>query len=54
LTPELQAELQAVADAQADPADLANEFGPLKRMGQMIRREGYIRQLLHNHQSEPA
>lgn len=54
LTPEQQAELQAAADAQADPADLANEFGPLKRMGQMIRREGYIRRLLHNRQSEPA
>jgi hypothetical protein len=46
LTPEQQAELQAAADAQADPASLAIEHGPLKRMGQMIRRHAYIRQLL--------
>jgi hypothetical protein len=46
LTPEQQAECQAAADAQTDPASLALEYGPLKRMGQHIRREQYIRQLL--------
>jgi hypothetical protein len=46
LTPEQQTELQAVADAQANPASLAKETGPFKRMGQQIRREAYIRQLL--------
>ena len=46
LTPEQQAELQATADAVSNPADLALEKGPLKRMGQRIRREAYIRQLL--------
>jgi Replication initiator protein A len=52
LTPEQQAELQAAADDQADPADLANEHGALKRMGQSLRRQAYIRQLLENR--EPA
>ena len=46
LTPQQQAELQALVDSQADPALLALERGPLKRMGQHIRREAYIRQLL--------
>ena len=46
LTPEQQAELDAAAIAQADPATLAMETGPLKRMGQTIRRHEYIRQLL--------
>ena len=46
LTPEQQAEIDAASLAQADPATLAMETGPLKRMGQMIRRHTYIRQLL--------
>jgi hypothetical protein len=52
LTPEQQADLQAAADAQADPASLAIEHGPLKRMGQMIRRHGHIRQLLAIREAE--
>lgn len=43
LSPEAQVELQARADADADPATL---HGPLKNLGQTIRREEYIRQLL--------
>jgi hypothetical protein len=46
LNAEQQAELQTAADAQADPDELAKEFGPLKRMGQHIRRHAYILQLL--------
>lgn len=46
LTPEQQAELDAVSTAQADPDILAMETGPLKSMGQTIRRHAYIRQLL--------
>jgi hypothetical protein len=46
LTAEQQAELDAASTAQTDPASLAMETGPLKRMGQMIRRNEYIRQLL--------
>jgi hypothetical protein len=48
LTPEQQAALQAQADAQADPADLAGETGILKRMGQQIRRNEHIRDLLRS------
>lgn len=54
LTTQQQAELQAAADAQADPADLAIEHGPLKRMGQMIRRDQYIRKLLATRETEEA
>jgi hypothetical protein len=54
LTPEQQAEVQAKADAQADPADLAQQTGPLKSFGQTIRRQAYIRQLLKNRQPEDA
>jgi len=46
LTPEQQAELDAAAQAQAAPDDVAQEWGPLKRIGQQIRRDQYIRQLL--------
>jgi hypothetical protein len=46
LTPEQQAEIDAASIAQTDPATLAMETGPLKRMGQTIRRHEYIRQLL--------
>ncbi len=46
LTPEQQAELDAASTAQADAETLAMETGPLKRMGQTIRRHEYIRQLL--------
>ena len=52
LTPEQQAETDAAALAQADPATLALEHGPLKRMGQQIRREEYLRQVLATR--EPA
>jgi hypothetical protein len=48
LTPEQQTELDAASLAKADPATLAMETGPLKRMGQTIRRHEYIRQLLAN------
>ena len=48
LSPAEQAKLQAAADAQADPESLAAEAGPLKRMGQMIRRVEYIKQLLRD------
>jgi len=46
LTPEEQAELDAASLAQADAETLAMETGPLKRMGQTIRRHAYIRQFL--------
>lgn len=46
LSPTAQAELQVKADAQADPSQMAKERGPFKQMGQTIRRNDYIRQLL--------
>ena len=46
LTAEQQAELQAAADAQADPDDLAAEGHDFKSFGELIRRKAYIRQLL--------
>jgi hypothetical protein len=54
LTKEQQADLQAAADAQADHESLARETGPLKRMGQMIRRNEHIRQILKQRQATPA
>ena len=48
LTPPQQAKLQADADAQADPESLKQEDGPLKSLGQTIRRHEYIRQLLRD------
>lgn len=54
LSPDQQAELQAKADAQADPAELAQQTGPLKSFGQTIRRQAYIRQLLKNRQPVDA
>lgn len=54
LTPEQQATLQAAADAQADPGELARETGPLKSLGQTIRRHDYIRQFLRSQQNVPA
>ncbi len=54
LTPEQQATLQAAADAQANPEDLAQQAGPLKSLGQTIRRHEYIRQLLRNRQQATA
>jgi hypothetical protein len=53
-TPEQQATLQAQADAQADPEQLAKETGPLKSFGQTIRRHEYIRQLLRERQPAEA
>ena len=46
LTPQQQAKLQAEADAQAEAEQLARESGPLKSLGQTIRRHEHIRQLL--------
>jgi hypothetical protein len=54
LTPPQQAELDAVSRAQADPETLALEQGPLKHMGQQIRRNECIRQLLRSRQPQPA
>lgn len=54
LTPEQQAELDAATIAQADAATLAMENGPLKRMGQTIRRHEYIRQLLASREQVAA
>ena len=51
LTLQQQAELQAAADAVSNPADLALEKGPLKRLGRQIRREAYLRQLLKERQA---
>jgi hypothetical protein len=48
LTKEQQAELQARADAQTDPEQLAKETGPLKSLGKTIRRHAYIRQFLRD------
>lgn len=46
LTPSEQAALDQEANAQADLPTLDVEHGPLKELGQRIRRETYIRQLL--------
>ena len=54
LTPHQQAELQATADAQADAETRSMDEGPLKRIGQQLRRNEYIQQLLKNRQAEPA
>ena len=51
LAPEQQTELQAAADALADPASLAEEHGVFKRMGRQIRRDAYIRQVLKQRQA---
>jgi hypothetical protein len=48
LTPEQQAELDVAADAAADPELMAMDDGPLKRIGQRLRRDGYIQRLLEN------
>lgn len=54
LTPEEQATLQAAADAEADPTTRALERGPLKRMGQKIRRDAAILRLLREQGAIPA
>jgi hypothetical protein len=56
LTLEQQAELDAVANANAaaDPEMMAMDDGPLKRIGQRLRRDGYIRRLLENREQVPA
>ena len=54
LTTEQQAELDAAATAQADPAEVAQEWGALRKLGQRIRREQYIRQLLASRVAPPA
>jgi hypothetical protein len=46
LTAGQQAELQAKADAGADPETLALDEGPLRRISQQLRRDAYIRRLL--------
>jgi hypothetical protein len=48
LTPKQQAELDAASRAAADPGLLKLETGPMKRYGQLLRRQAYIRQLLQN------
>jgi hypothetical protein len=54
LTPEQQAELDAAATAQADPAEVAQEWGALRRIGQRLRRDQYIRRLLTNQATPPT
>ena len=54
LTPEQQAELDAAADATADPELMAMDDGPLKRIGQRLRRNGYIQRLLEDREQVPA
>ena len=54
LTPEQQTDLQAAADALADPDELASQTGPFKSFGQTIRRQEYIKKLLRNRQTEEA
>jgi Replication initiator protein A len=50
LTPKEQTEMDAAARAQADPETLAVEEGPLReslgRLGQQLRRDAHIRELL--------
>lgn len=41
-----QKTLEATAESEADPEQLAREHGPLKRMGRQIRRDLHIRRLL--------
>ena len=52
LTPDQQAQLDAAAAAEADPETLAMEKGPLKSMGQRIRRHEYIRRMLQSRLGE--
>jgi hypothetical protein len=57
LTPKQQAELDAGADAGADPEQLAMEQsmgGAFRRMGQQLRRGEHIRQLLRDRQHRAA
>jgi hypothetical protein len=54
LAPEQQAELDAAANAQADPEMMAMDDGPLKRIGQRLRRNEYIQQLLKSREQVPA
>ena len=54
LTPEQQAELDAAATAQADPAEVAQEWGAFRKLGQRLRRDQYIRQLLASRATPPA
>ena len=51
---EQQVDLQAKADAEANPAQLANETGPMKRIGQHIRRSAYIRAMLDDQEQTPT
>ena len=54
LMPGQQAELDAAATAQADPAEVAQEWGALRKIGQRLRRDQYIRQLLASRATPPA
>jgi hypothetical protein len=54
LTPEQQAELDAAATAQVAPAELAQESGALRKLGQRLRRDLYIRKLLASRATPPA
>ena len=46
LTQEEQTKLQAEADATESDEQLAKEFGPIKELGQGVRRRAFIRQML--------
>ena len=48
LSPEQQAELDALSKAAADPQTIVLEAGPLRRIGEQVRRSEYIRQLLRD------
>ena len=54
VTPEQQAELDAAANAAAAPELMAMDDGPLKQIGQRLRRNGYIEQLLKNREQVPS
>jgi hypothetical protein len=54
LSPTQQAEIDAASLASADPKTLAMETGPLKSMGQTIRRHEHIQKLLNGQKEPPA
>jgi hypothetical protein len=49
LTPQERDAIDQASIAEADPDALAMETGPLKRLGQQLRRDQYIRRLLNSH-----
>jgi hypothetical protein len=54
LTPEQRAELDCKSLEQADPETLVMETGPMKKLGQTIRRQGYIRKILREQGKLPT